>query len=155
MNLKMILAAAFAASIWGAGCDRDQSNPGPQPQSGGAPSTQPVEADHQDEEIDLGTQATGGLSVKATLDGAIKPGDDEAHVDLTVTGGEKPKAVRAWIGVESAQGSVKEAADAAKVAGGQHLHVEIPSPLPPGSKLWIELETASGKYTASFDINKK
>lgn len=113
---------------------------------------------HEDEGpvIELGSGTIGDWSVRAARDAhPISPGG-ESPVDVWVTGGSgKPSAVRYWIGVQDASGSVKALASIEDPADQTHwhTHVEIPKPLPEGSKLWIEIENQSGKKIAlSFDL---
>lgn len=76
---------------------------------------------------------------------AATPGK-EVHVELHLAPATPaPKAVRVWIGIESARGSEKAKAEAeAEHPGGYEAHVDVPSPLPEGSKIWISIEPASG-----------
>ena len=95
----------------------------------------------------LGEQAVGGFTVKASRDGELKPGGD-APIDVWITGGAaKIAAVRFWIGAEDAAGSVKARADLEK--DNWHTHVEVPNPLPAESKLWVEIEAEGGAKTVA------
>ena len=92
-----------------------------------------------------------GLKIVATQHETPKPGG-EAAFDVTVTGGGKPKAVRFWVGAEDAKGSVKAKAEE-EAGNAWHTHVEVPGPLPAGSKLWVEIEPADGlPFKVSFDL---
>lgn len=94
---------------------------------------------------ELGEQSAGGFAIKASRDGDIVAGKD-APIDVWVTGGaSKVAAVRFWIGTEDAKGSVKAKAELEK--DNWHTHAEIPSPMPAGSKLWVEVETEKGERT--------
>jgi len=108
---------------------------------------------HGGEVVELGTGTFGEFSLRAARDKVeFKPGG-EAPIDVWVDGGvgKGVTAVRFWIGTPDAKGSVK--AKAAIEDGKWHAHVEIPSPIPAGSKLWVEIEDAAGKKTAgSFDL---
>lgn len=112
--------------------------------------------DHDGPVVDLGTAAAGPFSVKATRDaGAIVAGKDAAF-DLTVAGaddaGPKVVAVRIWIGVESAKGSVKAKAEV-EDPGRWHTHAEVPSPIPEGSRFWFEIEDdKGGRHVSSFEL---
>lgn len=106
--------------------------------------------------IELGTATIGGWTVRAARDqGEIKPGGD-APIDVWLTGGtSKIIAVRFWIGVESAAGSIKARAEIETPAEPNrwHTHAEVPSPLPAGSRLWVEIESeGQGKQVGSFDL---
>lgn len=99
----------------------------------------------------LGEQKAGGFNIKASRDGTITAGKDAA-IDAWVTGGTtKVAAVRFWIGTQDGKGSVKAKAELEK--DNWHTHAEIPSPLPTGSKLWVEVEDDKGaKSVVGFDL---
>jgi hypothetical protein len=101
----------------------------------------------------LGEQSAGGFTIKASRDAEIVAGTD-AVIDAWVTGGtDKVVAVRFWIGTQDAKGSVKSKGEFEK--DHWHTHAEIPSPLPAGSKLWVEVETNKGeKLVAGFDLKQ-
>jgi hypothetical protein len=102
--------------------------------------------------VELGSTAIGSFQAKASRDGGITAGE-EAAVDLWVTAsaGAKIGAVRAWIGTQDAKGSTKAKMELEK--DNYHNHVEVPKPLPEGSKLWVELEDDKGvKALGSFDL---
>jgi len=110
-------------------------------------------ADHGNEVIALGTSKLGAFEVRASRDKVeFKPGGD-APIDVWIDGGvgKGVAGVRFWIGSEDAKGSLKAKAEIED--GKWHTHVEIPSPTPPGSKLWVEVEEPGGKKSvASFDL---
>lgn len=115
------------------------------------------EHDHEHAEvIELGTTKSGGFDVKAARDKKIFKGGCDSPVDVWVTGGTaKVSAVRFWIGLEDAKASLKSKAEIEKPAEPDHYHthVEIPNPIPAGSKLWVEIEAIGGaKSTCSFDL---
>lgn len=133
---------ALAVALAGAGCKDEHGHShgttAPAAAATQPSSTQPA-GDHPNR-VHLGSQAVRGLQFRATQDEPVKPGGEGAF-DLLITGG-KPKAVRFWVGVESAEGSVKAAAEE-ETPDNWHTHVEIPNPLPPGSKFWAEVEPRS------------
>jgi len=108
---------------------------------------------HGGEVIALGTSKLGAFDVRASRDkGEIKPGGD-APIDVWIDGGvgKGVTAVRFWIGTDDAKGSIKAKADIED--GKWHTHTEVPSPIPAGSKLWVEVEESGGKKTVgSFDL---
>ncbi len=108
---------------------------------------------HGGETIALGETTIGKLAVRASRDkGEIKPGGD-APIDVWINGGtgEGVTVVRFWIGIQDASGSIKAKADIE--AGKWHTDVEIPSPIPPDAKLWVEVEESGGtKSTGSFSL---
>ena len=103
--------------------------------------------------VELGEQASGALTVKASRDGDVTPGG-ELPVDIWVTGGTaRVNSVRFWVGIESGKGSVK--AKAALETDNWHNHAEVPSPLPEGSKLWVSVDLSDGtKSLLSFDLKQ-
>lgn len=101
--------------------------------------------------VELGVQTVGTFEVKASRDGELTPGGD-APIDVWITGaGAKVSAVRFWIGLPDGRGSMKAKAELEK--DNWHTHAEVPSPLPEGSKLWIEIETDGGEtLMTGFDL---
>ncbi len=94
-------------------------------------------------EQELGSVTIAGFAVRAVLGGEIVAGK-EAEIDVHVAGGEgKVNAVRLWIGTEDGKGAMKMKAMINKDEA--HNHVEVPSPLPAGAKLCIELELTGGE----------
>lgn len=116
--------------------------------------TEPKPADGDDHGhgpvIELGSVEQGGYTVKASRDGDLKVGG-EAPIDVWITGGEPVSAVRFWIGTQDAAGSLK--AKAAIERDNWHTHAEVPDPMPVGSKLWVEIESAKGTTVlVGFDL---
>lgn len=116
-------------------------------------------AGHGGAVIALGEQTIGSFSAKATRDeGQIVAGKD-APIDVTITpvsgATTKASAVRFWIGTQDAKGSVKAKAEIEnpQEPNRWHVHAEIPSPMPAGSKLWVEIEDdKGGTSVGSFDL---
>lgn len=100
----------------------------------------------------LGSIQLGGVAVEVKQEGTVEAGK-EAGVDLSFAkGAAVPDTVRAWVGVESAAGSLK--AKLGKEGDGMHGHLEVPKPLPEGSKFWFEVEGATGTSKASIAFRK-
>ncbi len=98
--------------------------------------------------VSLGSIQLGGVAVEVKQEGTVEAGK-EVGVDLSFAkGAAVPGTVRAWVGVESAAGSLK-----AKLSG-THGHLEVPKPLPDGSKFWFEVEGATGITKASIAFRK-
>ncbi len=127
------------------GENHDHDKPAP------ADAANPSGGHHHGETTELGEQAAGGFTIKASRDGDITPGKD-VPIDVWVTGGTaKVAAVRFWIGTQDAKGSMKAKAELEK--DNWHTHAEIPSPLPEGSKLWVEVEDDKGaRSIVGFDL---
>ncbi len=94
----------------------------------------------------VGTVEIGTYKAAVSAAGAIAAGK-EWHVELLLTPAQPaPKAIRVWVGVENARGSVKAKAEAEPNAKGEYAaHVEIPAPLPPDCKLWVSIESVDGQ----------
>lgn len=104
--------------------------------------------EHDGPKTNLGKQELAGYTVAVTQIGVPKAGGDLSY-EIVLTGGTgKPKAVRAWYGVESAEGSVKTKAVEKEKFWDADL--ELPAKLPDGAKCWVEIETADGKKRAAF-----
>lgn len=142
------LLAALALALALPSCGEDPAPHAPPPADGG----QPGGGDHgANGVVQMGEQTIAGHQVKAARDGAGPLGAD-APVDIWVDGGTGGMAsCRFWIGTEDGKGSVKAKADVE--VDHWHTHAEVPQPLPAGSKLWVELETAKGeKHRLSFEL---
>lgn len=167
--MQRILVAVIASGVLVlAGCEQKppQSNSGTTPPAGGAakndaaepkkdaaPAPKP-EAGHGGPVVELGETTIDGMKVRTSRDaGEIKAGGD-SPVDIWIDGGlGNAAAVRFWIGIESAKGSLK--AKAEDENGHWHTHGQIPDPLPADSKLWVEIEHKDGKKSlCSFDLKK-
>jgi hypothetical protein len=103
--------------------------------------------------VDLGSIQLDGSAVGVAQEGSIEAGK-EVGVELTFAKGKAvPGTVRAWVGVESAAGSMK-----AKLSkegdNGLHGHLEVPKPLPEGSMFWFEVEAAAGTTKTSIAFRR-
>ena len=154
--VTLVLALVFVSA-----CEKPNST-----QTNNTPTTPPAKTDaatHADSSaghggpiVELGTATIGSFSVRASRDqGEIKPGGD-APIDVWLTGGDisKVTAVRFWIGTEQGDQFVKAKADIEipSEPNHWHTHAEVASPLPAGSKLWVEIEVDGQKHTGSFDL---
>ena len=158
---RLFLGVLVVGSIVAAGC-KDESGTGgagptPAPpatstgSSAGSAGHSDAKEDHPNA-VDLGEKTVAGLRLKAKQDEPVKAGGEGAF-DVLITGG-KPKAVRFWVGVENGEGSVKAKADE-ETTDNWHTHVEVPDPLPAGSKFWLEVEPAQGeRFSVGFDLKK-
>ena len=152
---SLILVSCVGVAALTFGCDKPESGSGGG--SGGntssdgsarAATQQAASGEHK--RLPIGETTMSGLKLVATMDEPVKPGGEGAF-DVVITGG-KPKAVRFWIGNESGAGSVKAKAEE-ETTDNWHTHAEVPDPLPPGSKFWVEVEPPTGEtFTTSFDL---
>lgn len=110
--------------------------------------------------LDTGSNTVGPFTIsKASRDkGDVVAGKDAAFdVTLapTLPTGPKVASVRFWIGTQDAKGSVKAKAEIEdpKDPNRWHVHVEVPNPMPTGSKFWFEIEDDNGgMHVGSFDL---
>ncbi len=146
-------ACATALLAWTVAACGEDAAPAGGAGSGGGNGASAGEKDHHGTGVvtALGEQTVAGMNVRASRDGAGALGV-EAPIDVWVNGGTAGlAAARFWIGTEDAKGSVK--AKAVIEADKWHTHAEVPNPLPSGSRLWVELETAAGaKHLIGFDL---
>ena len=157
VRLLLVTAVLFAATA----CDKkhEDKRDAPAAPNTAAAKKHDCEEDHghpAGPAIELGTTACGAFTVKAARDDfPLKPGCD-SPIDVWLTGGSaKIVAVRFWIGLEDAKGSMKARAAIEKPAEPNHwhAHAEIPDPIPAGSKIWVEIEAeGSPKGVCSFDL---
>ena len=171
-NTLMIGALGFGLVL---GCKEDDSGKHADHGGGGAPAATSAaggEAKHahkhdHDHDHDghhggprheLGKQTVAGNVVSVTQIGDAVVAGKAVTFEIKVNpeaGGStaKPKAVRAWVGNEKAEGSVK--ANAPWREKFYDADLEVPATLPAGSKLWVEVENDAGKHRASFDFRAK
>ena len=166
-RLSATIVAASALTLWSAGCGEGSSSQGAAAHDHDHDHDHDHAHDHDHghahdaskaaakdeghgETVELGEQKAGDFNVKASRDGDVKAGA-ELPVDIWITGGPKVSAVRFWVGTEDAKGSMKAKAEIEK--DNWHTHGEVPSPMPEGSKLWIEIDAEGGAKTLlSFDL---
>ena len=172
---KFALALMVAGLIVWVGCEK-KSTPAPATTGNGTTAkgdghdhehaegdhTHAPTAGHHGAVIELGSTAIGPFTVKASRDeGQLVAGGD-APIDAWLTpaanGDAQPAkvvAVRFWIGTQSGEESIKAKADIENPGEPNHwhTHAEVPSPIPAGAKLWVEIELeGQGKQAGSFDL---
>ena len=102
----------------------------------------------------LGTQKIGAYSITVTQQSDFKPGGKTKFFIKPEGGQGEPSAVRAWYGVESAEGSLKGKAGFDAADGDYDAVVEIPAQPAADAKLWVEVEAGDAKNTAGFAVPK-
>jgi hypothetical protein len=157
MTLRRFVLPAACLSLFAvSGCKDDHSHPpaakSPEPAAGKPAIVDP----HEGGPLALGEAAAGPYTIKAGRDaGPLKPGG-EGHIDVDVTGAPFA-AVRVWIGAADGKGSMKGKGEVefADRPNHRHAHAEVPDPLAPDAKLYVEVEAADGaKHVASFDLKR-
>lgn len=91
----------------------------------------------------LGKLTAHGRDFEVVQLGDIVAGKEGAVELAFKSGKERITTVRAWVGVESGEGSMKRKMDLEGTSE-MHGHLEVPDPIPAGSKLWM-----------SFDVDGK
>jgi len=156
MMKSFMFATCVGVAVLSAGCGDESTSPAggsAADTTAGSSAAAPTTAASEHGRIPIGETSQAGLRLVATQDAPVKPGGEGAF-DVVITGG-KPNAVRFWVGTESGEGSVKAKAEE-ETTDNWHTHVEIPDPLPAGSKLWVELELPTGQpFKASFDLKQQ
>ncbi len=135
-----------------AGCGREEPAPPATPVAPAAAEHAddhgPTDA-HTGEPHNLGTTTIGGYDVAVTQIGDVHAGEG-ATFEIRATPDADISAVRAWVGVESGQGSLKVLAP--KRGDFYDADLEVPAQLAEDSRVWVELETASGRNAGSFNL---
>ena len=140
-TVTLVAAFLFAA------CGGDQ--PGTHTHADGTVHSNEPPADRHTERTPCGDVVVGEHTISVFQLSKIEAGK-EGDFDLVFAAGQTlPGTVRGWIGIESAQGSMKvrfEKEDATTMHG----HPEAPKTIPEGSKLWIEVESSKGTNRAAI-----
>ena len=134
----IVLVAAVAV----AGCDKGEEGKKDEKGEGGGTGRS------------LGTQKIGIYSVTVTQQSDFKPGGKTKFFIKPEGAQSEPTAVRAWYGVESAEGSLKGKAGFDAADGDYDAVVEIPATPAAEAKLWVEIEAAGAKAQAAFNVSK-
>jgi hypothetical protein len=104
------------------------------------------------EHHDLGTTTTAGISYQVLQLGAPAGGEQAVEIVLG-TDSAKPAALRAWVGGESGEGSMKTKADG--TGPKYEMHLEVPEPLAADARLWVEVEGVAGERgVAGFELKR-
>lgn len=67
---------------------------------------------------------------------------EDGHYNIKITGGGEVAAVRIWVGSEDASDTMVVKTEIENDY--HHGHVEVASPIPAGTMLWIEIEAPDG-----------
>ncbi|MFY9344480.1 MAG: hypothetical protein WAT39_18445 [Planctomycetota bacterium] len=145
-KLLPVLAASFLFAACGKETHVHTPGDGPGKEAG---HTDDHAADGHGAMVKLGSIQLGGVAVDVSQEGTVEAGK-EVGVELSFAKGKPvPGTVRAWVGVESAAGSMKGKLGK-EGDSGMHGHLEVPKPLPAGSKLWLEIEGTAGTTKGSI-----
>ena len=105
---------------------------------------------HHGETVELGTIDVGTFTIRASRDGEVAAGGD-LPVDVWIDGTAPVDAVRFWVGVESAAGSIKARAELED--DHWHTHVAVPAVLPEDSALWIEIQSGDARIAEGISLD--
>ncbi|MEC7583432.1 MAG: hypothetical protein VYE77_03880 [Planctomycetota bacterium] len=87
--------------------------------------------------VQLAPAVLGTTPITVWRTGPIAAGK-QAHIDIEAAADTPlPETVRGWIGIESGKGSRKGKFEA-PINNKMHGHIDVPDPMPEGSKLWLE-----------------
>ena len=133
--MTKLLPTTISLLVLLAACGHD----GPAPTAAPGPSAPAAPMEAHGTPHPLGELTLGAHTFQVIQEGPVTAGK-EAALDLEFPVGKPlPGTVRAWIGVESGQGSMKGrlTKETERIV---HGHIEVPDPMPAGSKCWIEIE---------------
>jgi hypothetical protein len=103
-----------------------------------SPAAAPASAPGEIQMTALPEFTAGPYTVLPKYEDALADG----HINLYITGGEVA-AVRIWVGDEDPAGSLVVKSEIENDY--HHGHLEMPNPIPPGARLWAEIETPTGE----------
>ena len=140
MKKMMTFCAALVLAVFVAGCNKEEGKGGGEASEGAGKV--------------LGTSQIAGFSVRVTQESEYKPGAKTKYFIKPEGGQGEPTAVRAWVGSESGEGSLKAKAGFDAADGDYDAVVEVPATPPADAKLWVELEVGGKREKASFPASK-
>jgi hypothetical protein len=145
-NLLLIPMIAGSLLLTGCGGDgHDDHDHEEHSEGDGHDHAEKDEHDHGDGEV-LGEIEIAGSVFDVSASG--EPGPNVTlHIDIELESGPTPAAIRAWVGNESATGSIKSKAIGSD--GDYHIDATCPAELAEDAALWIEVESADGTKTAA------
>ena len=117
-----------------------------------AVAAEPAHKHGEDEKHKLGRQKIGDYTVSVIMVGEAEAGKAIEFDIKLIDAKTDPKAMRVWIGTEDGAGSVK--ATATKKTTTYDADAKVPSPLPAGAKVWVEIETDSGTSKGSYALEE-
>lgn len=98
--------------------------------------------------VEIGKVRLGGVAAGIAREGEVQAGQ-EIGLEVTFPKDKLPGTLRAWVGIESAVGSMK--AKLTKESDTvMHGHVDVPTPIPPGSSIWVEIDGPGDANRASI-----
>ncbi|MBM3961370.1 MAG: hypothetical protein FJ306_05640 [Planctomycetes bacterium] len=137
--MKKLPVLLFPALLSVVACNKADATAGPAV----TPAAAAPDDHEHGEKKPIGPQAIGAYRFDVAQLGDVKAGG-EAVFELEFAKDAKvPPLARAWLGVESGQGSMK-VRFGKEGDHGLHAHVPVPATLAADAKLWIEIE-ADGK----------
>lgn len=97
----------------------------------------------------LGRKEIGSFTVSVIMVGEAEAGGKVMFDVKLIDAREDPKALRAWIGDENVNDDGKKS----MIKGEKTYSLEytVPDPIPTGAKVWIEVETESGKVRGAYE----
>lgn len=101
----------------------------------------------------LGRQKIGNYTVSVIMIGEAKPGAEVEFDIKLIDATSDPKSLRVWIGAEDGKGSEKT--EAKKGEKTYDADVKVPSPLPEGAKVWVEVESDGVTARGSYALEEK
>ncbi|MFK7740271.1 MAG: hypothetical protein AB8H80_08100 [Planctomycetota bacterium] len=110
-------------------------------------------ADEHGERHELGKGTAFGVTFDIVQFGEFEADHEPAVELIFASGKERITTARGWVGLESGVGSMKNSWHTEGETN-IHGHIEVPDPMPAGSKLWVELQKGDKTETVSVDFHK-
>ena len=104
------------------------------------------------EDTDLGDVPAGPQTFHVAREGDAVVAGGKTRFVIKVTAGTPPTSLTGWVGVESGEGSLKYKASFDSKDGDFDDDVTAPSPLPAGSKFWLDVDNNGVKTTGSIAL---
>lgn len=130
------------------GDDHDHASHADNEPSSAAESGHGEADEHGHADTTLGPVVIAGRTLSITLHGPVNAGSS-IHADITASG-EPFDALRAWIGNETGEGSLK--AKAAGTGPVYHIDLEAPANMDDSTAVWLEIQNSGKKSTSSVPI---
>lgn len=101
---------------------------------------------------DVGDVTISSYTLHVAREGAAATAGAMTRFVIKSTAGGMPTSVHAWVGLEQVDATAKFAAVYDTADGDFDADVTVPSPLPAGAELWLDVETTGTTMTGSIAL---
>ena len=92
----------------------------------------------------LGSLTIGGTAMVVSQQGTGAAGSTTRYIIKPTGGRGTISTIEVWVGIESAEGSMRATASFDAADGDFDADVVVPSPIPANSRLWLRVQTTGG-----------